>query len=235
MLEHELRKMEWDYNFPKTAVYGVNESETCPICKNTILREWIAPLICAKVEYNRINYLTEKYFNFTTTPEMIDVHAKHITVKFEYNKDVEDKAKEQMRLIESDLVIKIDEKAIIESTLRSLTARKLFLENEGNYGKEYRDIIYQLHRWTELKLKSKGELVDQTMRVTLDDLISVNVGGNKDESQPVTEQPRLPDAPAIRPDIVRDGSRESIEEITRAYKDFYQQRHSQAGGSSFPN
>ena len=83
-----------------------------------------------------------------------------------------------MKAIESELPIEVNIDLVINSTLRTLTARRLALEkNEETDSKEYATTIDKILKFSELKLKKDGKLqsekegADTHIHVDLRDII----------------------------------------------------------------
>jgi len=204
MLEIEANRLEWNYNVPKSLRYlFIEEANTqCPLCKNQEVRNWSAPYIMAGVSYEDLTKILFDYFNFHTTPELIEWHRKHIRVKYNPNNDIRKQAIKEMEYIESDLPKQIDEKQVMESAIRSLQAKKLKMDAaaDGEYDvKEYVMVCQQLNKWVELKLKMNKEL-PESGNVSLADLIKIGVLADNN-AEPKSQNGKIPQ---------RDGSRTSI-------------------------
>ena len=208
MLQLETNKLIWDYDIPQSLEYLIEPNDQCPICRNTGVKIWSAPFIVANIPYDQIYGVLEKYYGFIATPEMIDEHRKHIRVNIVTDAELEREFKEQMKLIESDTPIQIDEKQVLESLIRGLFARKLFLEKTQTYGKEYALITQQLKQAIELKLRMKDELKEASEKVALEDVIKLFKYAKSDvtESRPAVTTGKV---------YIRDGRRESIKHFVR--------------------
>ena len=168
-------KLNWDYNIPRSLTYGFRkrESEHCPICENMEIAHYTAPFTTSGVPFDDIARLILLRFGFEMPTMVIEKHKKHIICTYIPDGELDKRIMEDMQIIETDTTSQIDMNVLIESTIRGLNARRLFLEKTATYGKEWTDIIQQLKQWAEIKLKKTGELPDDT-GVTMSDLIKLN-------------------------------------------------------------
>jgi hypothetical protein len=169
-LEDEL---EWKYNIPRSLRFVYNKVENCKICSNSEVNDWIDPYVVAGVPFSELKNILKEHFLFEIEENDIDGHKNHIKTKFYGDDEIKNNIIEQIKQIESDIPRVIDEKQVLESSIRSLYARKLYLEKIGEYGFEYKTIVSQLKNFLELKLKMKGELVDENVRVSIADLVKL--------------------------------------------------------------
>lgn len=178
MLEDEINKIEWEHRIPKSVELNFDEKEdkNCPICKNREANVAFSPFILFDVPNEKIIPLMKEYFSLEVDVKIIKEHKNHVVKKSSIDSEIKDRAIEDLKLIESDITSQVDEKKIIESSLRSLFAKKLEFEKKGDTGKAYRDVMFQLEKWTELKLKTKGKIQESVMTVPLVDLIKFSRG-----------------------------------------------------------
>jgi len=88
--------------------------------------------------------------------EIVKNHKNHITIG---------QSSKELSLIKNDENdnIDINELNVIDSTIRTLTAKRIEMENSGlNYGQDYIMIIDELFKWTKLKLEVKKKLGDKS-------------------------------------------------------------------------
>jgi len=181
MLRDEERKLQWEYNVPFFLEFRFKDTKECTICANEKIRRWSAPFLVANVPYDKIVYLLKKHFNFVTTEEVLENHRDHIIEVFRGDEELRNKITEEMKLIDQEIGSIIDERKVLESTLRSLYARKLLLEKDGKVGtREWFEIISKIIRTVELKAKIKGDIKEGTKTtIHLGDLIDVKALGVK--------------------------------------------------------
>ena len=180
MLDFFETEFNWNYKIPKGVNIILDKKPSCPICRNDKFNLWSAPYIIAKVDTNKL-IEAAKDFDLIITPEIIISHRKHIDIVPLIDENVRTNAKEAMKLIESDLPEKINEKQLLESNLKTLWGRRLYLEKEGLQNtKEYMDVIGAIEKHISLKLKMKGEIADSTVNISLSDIIKVPKVGKDD-------------------------------------------------------
>lgn len=183
-LKQFLDKLEWENNIPKNVSYLFTGD--CEICKNLAIAKITAPYFVGNVTTKELHILFDN-INFPVTDDLINSHREHISATFNRDDKVEKTARKDMSLIESDLPKQIDEKIVIDSTLRGLYARRLYLEQKGKYDeREYKEIVAQLHNFTSLKLKMKGAIKDDDAPLSIKDLIDPKIlekiGKNENEN-----------------------------------------------------
>jgi hypothetical protein len=180
MLPEIEKKLEWDYNVPRCYAFKIKEDENCSICRNAIVSKWLSPFLISDIPYDKIISILKNEFNFDVTENILTDHKNHIEATYTGDDAIKKKAMEDIATIEADLVGKTNEEMVIESAIRSLYARKLFYEKTGTYDREYREILAELNKWVTLKAKMKDKIVDQTVRVSLSDIINLNIGGKNE-------------------------------------------------------
>ena len=169
---------------PKGVNLILKNIPSCPICQHDEFNAWSAPYFIAKVPSTKL-IEAAKEIELVLKDEHIIEHANHIKAIPLIDKDIRTKAIDAMKLIESDLPEKIDEKQLLESNLRTLWGRRLYLEKTGNQGtKEYMDTISAIEKHIALKLKLKGEIDNSVVNVSLADVIKMpQVGKHGPESE----------------------------------------------------
>lgn len=172
-------KLNWDYNIPRSLTYGFVKRDTinCSICENMEIAHYTAPFMSSGVPYDDIARLILLRFGMEIPEVVIGMHKDHIVCTYIPDGELDRRIMEDMQIIETDTTSPIDMNILMESTIRGLNARRLYLEKTGTYGKEWTDIIQQLKQWTEIKLKKTGELPDDD--ISLKDLIKL-----KDTTEP---------------------------------------------------
>lgn len=179
MLRDEERKLQWEYNVPFFLEFDFKKTEGCTICADEKVKKWSAPYLVANVPYDKIVYLLQKWFGFKTTEQVLENHRDHIIEVFKGDEDLRNKIIEDMKIIDQELGQEIDEKKVLESTLRSLYARKLLLEKEGKINtREWFEVVSKIIRAVELKAKIKGDIKEGVeQHVSMGDLIDVRALG----------------------------------------------------------
>jgi len=170
-------RLTWDYNVPINVNFTVIKDSECSICNSNIISlEDSAPFFFSNIPSDiLIDFIYEEY-NVNITEEEIIEHKKHIEKKNEKDNDIRNQANEQIKLIESDLPQIIKPEDAMESAIRSLYARKLYLEKTNDYAtKEYMTIINSLKGWVEMKLKTENKIVEnkESQGISLLDLIKI--------------------------------------------------------------
>lgn len=181
-LKFEEDKLEWDYNIPKSLSYELIEDDNCYLCKDKALGIWTAKYLTANVPYDKILELIDIHFGDIVTREMLLEHKRHIRISFMLDTEIRNKAIDDIKKIESDLGAKVDEKKALESQIRSMYARKIYMESNGIYDKTYVEINKTLKSLIELKLKMKNELGDHQTKTSLEDIIKINVNVNQQQA-----------------------------------------------------
>jgi len=187
MLRDEERKLQWEYNVPFFLEFKFKKTESCTICENEKVRKWSAPFLVANVPYDKIVFLLQRHFNFKTTEEVLENHRDHIIEVFKGDEELRNKIIAEMKLIDQEIGQQIDEKKVLESTLRSLYARKLLLEKMDKIGsREWFEVISKIIRTVELKAKIKGDIKEGSeTKIHLGDLVDVkSLGINVDGTKP---------------------------------------------------
>lgn len=184
-------KIVWCHNIATNEDYKNDNlhNDTCKICKNHAELRNFNSYLSSDVPLDLLVKLAKEW-GFEFTEKEIQEHQGHILPL--YDVDIRDKIKQDMKAIESELPIEVNTDLIINSTLRSLTARRLALEkNNETDSKEYATTIDKILKFSELKLKKDGKLQSDKdggethIHVDLRDVI-LGVGGNasiEDEMQ----------------------------------------------------
>lgn len=182
LIPYDLRsfenKLNWDYNIPRTLSYSITHETGCMICENQDIAHYIAPFMTSGVPYDKVIQLIMLKFGIKVTEDVLAKHKNHIICTYIPDGELEKRIMSDMRIIETDNTSTMDTNVVIESTIRGLNARRLFLEKTNTYGKEWTDIIQQLKQWTELKLKKLGDLPSDD-DVSAKDLIKIISDNNE--------------------------------------------------------
>jgi len=173
MLRKLICELEWEFNIPKGLRYHFKGD--CEICKDNKLALETAPYFVGDVGIEKMKLLLSLMNYPYATDEIIIEHKKHIKSEFMPDEVVANKINDDMVMISQDLPQKIDEEKVLESSIRGLYARKLYLEKTTDYGKEYREIVAQLHQFLALKYKVNGKMPEQGDKAKLSDIISASV------------------------------------------------------------
>lgn len=176
-------KIVWCHNIATNEDYKNDNlhNDTCKICKNHAKLRNFNSYLSSNVPLTLLVNLAKEW-GFEFTEKEIQEHQGHILPL--YDESVRDKIKEDVKSIRSELPTEIDSDLIINSTIRTLLARRLALEKNGETDeKEYYNVIDKLLKFSELKLKKEGKLQpdkeggDTHIHVDLRDVI-LGVGGN---------------------------------------------------------
>lgn len=150
----------YDFNIPLGTEFElINDTpSSCPICKDRAIALESAPFFSSDIHVDQlIQFMQEKY-NITLTPPEVRVHEGHI--KPVYDEELRNIARRDFALIESEIIRKVNEEDVIESTIRALHGRRLTLEKTGEYGREWVSVVQVLNKWVELKLKMEKKIED---------------------------------------------------------------------------
>lgn len=170
-------KIIWCYSIATNEDYKNDalHNDTCPICKEHKNLRNFNSFLSSNVPLNKLVVLAEEW-GFKFTEKEILEHRNHILPL--YDESIRDKIKADMKAIESELPTKINMDLIINSTLRTLLARRLALEKNGETdSKEYAITIDKILKFSELilkkegKLQSNGETGDTKIYVNINDLV----------------------------------------------------------------
>ena len=176
-------KIVWCHNIATNEDYKNDNlhNDTCKICKNHSKLRNFNSYLSSDVPLDLLVKLAKEW-GFEFTEKEILAHQDHILPL--YDEDIRDKIKKDMKAIESELPIEVNTDLVINSTLRTLMARRLALEKNGETeSKEYATTIDKILKFSELKLKKEGKLQpdkeggDTHIHVDLRDVI-LGVGGN---------------------------------------------------------
>jgi hypothetical protein len=183
MLDSFETEFNWNYKVPKGVNFVLKNVPGCPICQHEEYNTWSAPYFIANVPSDRL-IAAAKEFKLVLKDEHIKEHAHHVKATPLIDGDIRTKAIDTMKLIESDLPEQINEKQLLESNLKTLWGRRLYLEKSGQQDtKEYMDTINAIEKHIALKLKLKGEIDDSKVNISLADVIKLPEVG-KDGPEP---------------------------------------------------
>ena len=177
MYDDETDKLFFDYEIPIGREFELTPVSGCPICDNPEINEETAPFFDSTIPLDELIEWVQRNYNITLSEKDCEVHCTHIRAI--YDDEMKQRAKDDMAIIDSDIPKVVNEEDVIESTIRGLYARKLYLEKTGDYGAEYIKVTQNLHKWVELKLKKEKKIEDTPgTSITFGDL----VGGNNDNN-----------------------------------------------------
>ena len=185
-------KIIWCHNIATKEDYKNDclHNDTCIICKKHKDLANFNSYLSSDVPLDLLVGLAKEW-GFTFTEEEIKEHQTHILPLYDIS--VRDKINADMKKIRSELPIDVDTELIINSTLRTLMARRLVLEeNNLTEEKEYDNVIKSILKFSEIKLKMEGKLQPEkdpevNVHVNINDII---LGVEQNASiQDETEQP----------------------------------------------
>lgn len=155
----------FDYEVPNHLEFDILKNPNCSICNSKDVEE-TAPYFYSSVPNKLIIKMFKEDFNLIITEDEMIEHKKHLRQVID--SDVRKKAKVDFTLIESDITKVIDEDSVVESTIRALTAQRLYLEKQGLCDKEWLGVCQTLHKWVELKLKKEKKVEGDGAKFTFD-------------------------------------------------------------------
>ena len=184
MLEEEIM---FDYNIQTTSMFNINveSNPNCPICKNVDIAKESAPFFYSTIPNDvLVEFMKEKY-GLDLIEKDIEEHRTH--VKLLHDEELQRKISEDYDLIDGDKSKKTNDDTIIESSIRALYARRLFLEKKSEFGKEWLETTDKLKGWIELKLKKEKKIDDNPeFSVSFGDLLKLDTddgGKNNDDDK----------------------------------------------------
>jgi len=144
------KELIFDYRIPLNVIYTIKKDVTCEICNNEELVKYISQFIVSDVPEIKILKLIKLKFNIMLSSEIIEKHKDHIICEICNDRELQNDALNDIALIESDIVQKIDNKKVIESQIRQLYAMELQLKKEGDYSTALQ-CSKQLQNWIKMK------------------------------------------------------------------------------------
>ncbi len=162
-------KMIFDHRILISTEFAINTVDTCKICQSVHAKD-SAPFFYSDVPTSKLIALMKEEYQMDVTKEDVEEHTNHIRPI--YDTELQAKAEEEARIIESDIIKIVKSEDVIESTIKGLYARRLHLEKLRNYDKEWILVCQTLNKWVELKLKKEKKIDSATpLNISFGDLI----------------------------------------------------------------
>ena len=173
-IELEEERLQWNYNIPITAKFKIIKSLDCNLCSEENLIAWLSPYLYAELPFDVLSTIIYRKFGIIVDENSLAEHKKHVLIVYKTDNDIKEAAIKDFETIMSDVNSDdVDEKKAMDSCIRSLYARKLLFEKEGNVGRDYLMTCDELRKYIEMKLKLKKELPDETVKINLSDIIKM--------------------------------------------------------------
>lgn len=188
MYDDETDKLFFDYDIPIDTEFELSPVPGCPICDNPEINEETAPFFDSTIPLDELIEWIQRNYNITLSEEDCEEHCNHINGL--YDEEMKERTKEDMKIIDSDIAKVVDEEDVIESTIRALYARRLFLEKTNEYGAEWVKVTQSLEKWVTLKLKKDKKIEDTPgTSITFGDLVGGNDDNNSGKADPAQTKP----------------------------------------------
>ena len=168
-------RTRWDYEVP-SALEFIFVGKGCKICAHTVIATFSAPFLVAKVPYDKIIAIIKERFEIIIPEEALIVHEPHVRVSYESDEELKEKHIGDLKLIQSDSSMEqINEEKVIDSCLRSLYAKMLLMQKNGQDMEDgYLLLLAELGKWADRKVKLKiNQPQDRKETPNLEDVIKV--------------------------------------------------------------